>query len=130
MKKIIYFENLQLMQSIGIHDFEKSAPQPYRLDVELHVDNAYATREDKIEEAVDYDIVRNRIKAHLGSRHFNLQETVVQDIMCICFESDQRVKGVRVRSAKTNVYADCAAVGLEYSASRDEFFIVDGGNCL
>ena len=120
MKKIIYFETLLLQQSIGIHDFERAAPQPYRLDIELHIAPAYVTREDKIDETVDYDVVRARILAHLDGKHFNLQETVVQDIMRICFGADERVIGVRVKTAKTHVYPDCAAVGLDYFAARGE----------
>lgn len=120
MRKIIYFENLQLRQSIGIHDFERTAPQPCRLDIELHVDPGYVTRGDMIEEAIDYDVVRARIVGHLDGRHFNLQETVVQDIMRICFGADERVVGVRVKTAKTHVYPDCSAVGLDYFAVRSE----------
>lgn len=130
MKKIIYFENLQILQSIGIHEHEKATAQPYRLDIELHLGGTYFISDDKIESAVDYDVLRDRIKSHLGSRHFNLQETVVQDVMQICFGADARIIGVMVRAAKTKIYSDCAAVGLEYFSRRDEMGVMNNGASL
>jgi dihydroneopterin aldolase len=120
MQKIIYLQQLRLLQSVGIHDFERLAPQPYLIDIELHVQSSYITREDNIKEAIDYDAVRNGVKEHLGSRHFDLQETIAQDILRICFIADSRITHVRVRTAKTDVYPDCAAVGLDYFLGREE----------
>ena len=61
------------------------------------------------------------MSALVRSRHFNLQETLVQEVIDICFRLDARVQGVDVRSAKTAVYPDCESVGLHYQMSRGEW---------
>lgn len=121
MQKWIRLEGLGLQVSIGIHAFERQAPQPYRLDIGLQLDSTYQTLNDAITETVDYDALRLRVLAHLGSRHFNLQETLIQDVISLCFALDTRIMAVDVRSAKTAVYPDCAAVGLHYQVARTEW---------
>jgi dihydroneopterin aldolase len=121
MEKWIELDGLQLPVSIGIHDFEKTGPQPYRLDLRLAIDDHYRTRQDQIAETVDYDALRARVSALVRSRHFNLQETLVQEVIDICFGLDARVRAVDVRSAKTAVYPDCDSVGLHYRMTRAEW---------
>jgi dihydroneopterin aldolase len=121
MEKWIELDGLQLPVSIGIHDFEKTGPQPYRLDLRLAIDDHYRTRQDQIAETVDYDALRAQVSALVRSRHFNLQETLVQEVIDICFGLDTRVRAVDVRSAKTVVYPDCDSVGLHYRMTRAEW---------
>ena len=121
MQKWIRLIGLSLNVSIGIHDFERSGPQPYRLDIALQLVNSYRTVNDAIDETVDYDRLRAMISNHLKSKHFNLQETVIQDVVSICFELDERVMTVDVQAAKTAVYSDCDAVGLHYIVARNEW---------
>lgn len=121
MQKWIRLNGLKLDVSIGIHEFEKIGPQPYRVELGLQIQNDYWTRNDSIAETVDYDRLREQVKAHLSSRHFNLQETVIQAVIAICFDLDERVVAVDVRTSKTAVYPDCDSVGLHYVATRQEW---------
>jgi dihydroneopterin aldolase len=121
MDKWIELVALQLPVSIGIHAFEKTGPQPFRLDLRLALDPDYRTRHDAISETVDYDALRAQVSALVRSRHFNLQETLVQEVIDICFGLDTRVRAVDVRSAKTAVYPDCDSVGLHYRMTRAEW---------
>ncbi|MDO8317692.1 dihydroneopterin aldolase [Rhodoferax sp.] len=121
MEKWIRLLGLRLHVSIGIHDFEKKKPQPYKMDIGLLLDAGYRTYHDAISETVDYDALRSRVSAHLGSRHFNLQETVIQEVIDICFEIDPRIRAVDVSTAKTAVYPDCDAVGLHYQVTRADW---------
>jgi dihydroneopterin aldolase len=121
MEKWIELAALQLPVSIGIHDFEKNGPQPYRLDLRLAIEDSYRTRQDLISETVDYDALRAQVSALMRSRHFNLQETLVQEVIDICFGLDARVRAIDVRSAKTAVYPDCDSVGLHYRMTRADW---------
>ena len=124
MEKWIRLLGLRLQVSIGIHDFEKKKPQPYKMDIGLLLDAGYRTYHDAISETVDYDALRSRVSVHLGSRHFNLQETVIQEVIDICFEIDPRIRAVDVSTAKTAVYPDCDAVGLHYQVTRADWQVV------
>ncbi|MBH1957451.1 MAG: dihydroneopterin aldolase [Burkholderiales bacterium] len=121
MEKWIRLDGLRLDVSIGIHDFEKTRPQPYKLDIGLRLVDDYQTMHDSIVETVDYDALRSRVSTHLASTHFNIQETVIQDVIRICFHLDPRIISVDVRTAKTSVYPDCDAVGLHYMLNREEW---------
>lgn len=121
MNKWIRLSGLTLDVSIGIHDFELREAQPYKVHIALQLVNSYYASCDSIEETVDYDRLRSQVLNYLTSRHFNLQETVVQDIISICFKLDARVIAVDVSTAKTSVYPDCDAVGLNYIATRSEW---------
>ncbi len=121
MEKWIRLVGLELAVSIGIHAFEREGPQPYRLDIGLRLRNDYIVRRDTIAETVDYDLLRQRVKTHVQAKHFNLQETLMQDVLAICFALDSRVVAVEVKTAKTAVYDDCQAVGLHYCMDRQEY---------
>ena len=95
---------------LGIHPEEVARPQRVRLAVTLYVDYGTAPPGDVIAAAVDYDFVRTGIHA-LAKRHFHLQEALCEAVATLCF-ADERVRGVRVRSVKPDIYPD-AAVGCE-----------------
>ncbi|MFW2852315.1 dihydroneopterin aldolase [Sphingomonas sp. TX0543] len=108
-------EGLEVRMLLGIHPHEQ-APQRVRLTVEMTVDYPSPPRCDAISEVLDYDFVRERIRALSEARGFALQETLLDTIAALCFE-DPRVRRVRVRSVKPDIYPD-AAVGCEIVRTR------------
>ena len=126
MLKRMKLEGLVVGTSIGIHDFERQAAQPYRVDIALRLDDDYQPQNDDIRETVDYDTLRSRVKDYLSAKHINLQETVIHDLIAICFNLDARVLGVDIQVAKTAVYRDSEAVGLHYELTRQEWMASNG----
>lgn len=108
-------DGLEVAMRLGIHPHE-AAPQRVRLSVWLSVDYPVTPRGDRIEEVLDYDFVRDGIRALADGPGFALQETLVEAVAALCL-SDPRVRQVRVRSMKPDVYPD-AAVGCEIVRSR------------
>lgn len=106
----IQLEGYRVQVSIGIHPFERERPQTIVVDVELFVRSLPSAERDDIADTLDYDFLRDRIAALARSRHFNLQETLLQGIMAICLEPEE-VLGATVRTAKPDVYPDCASIG-------------------
>lgn len=121
MLKEIRLDCLRMPVRIGIHEFELAAAQPYEIDFTLQLQADYVCKKDAISEAVNYDKLRSVVSAHLSSKHFNLQETLVQEVMQIAFAVDSRICGVEIYARKPTVYPDCASVGLRYRLSRQEF---------
>ena len=60
---------------------------------------------------LNYDVIHDGIVALAGSRHFNLQETLVEAILDLCLAQPQ-VAEARVSTEKPDVYGDCR-VGYE-----------------
>ena len=74
--------------------------------------------EDRIDEIVDYDFVRDTIRRLCETGHINLQETLC-DAIARGLLANTQVAAVRVSTCKPDVYPDCDAVGVEVFRLRD-----------
>jgi len=105
---------------IGVHAFEKQGAQRLFVNVDLYVPLAASTpRRDRLDEVVDYDFIRTVIAECAEAFHIELQETLCDAIAARLLEHPQ-VRAVRVSTDKPDVYADCAAVGVEVFHFRQE----------
>ena len=107
----IFLRDFRLKVSIGIHDFEKEGPQTVVVNVDLLLAPAEKQHRDRIANVLNYDVVHDGIVALAGSRHFNLQETLVDAILDLCLAQPGVVEA-RVSTEKPDVYGDCR-VGYE-----------------
>jgi dihydroneopterin aldolase len=107
----IFLRNLALQTSIGIHPREKEASQRLFINVELFL-APQGDAGDDIGQVLDYDKVRRGIVALTKARHYNLQETLVEEIVALCF-AQKGVLALRVSTEKPDVYPDCEGVGYE-----------------
>ena len=101
---------------LGIHPHEM-VPQRVRLSVWLTVAYPAPLAGDAIDHVLDYDFIRRGIAALAAGEGFALQETLVEAVAALCLR-DSRVRAVRVRSVKPDVYPD-ASVGCEIVRARD-----------
>ncbi|NYD90901.1 dihydroneopterin aldolase [Sphingomonas melonis] len=108
-------DGLEVAMRLGIHPHE-AAPQRVRLSVWMTVDYPAPPGADAIEAVLDYDFLRDGILAMAAGPGFALQETLVEAVATLCL-ADPRVRHVRVRSMKPDIYPD-AAVGCEITRSR------------
>ncbi len=107
----IFFRDLRLQVSIGIYDFELEKPQAVVINVDLLLVEPERAADDSIANVLNYDVIHDGIVALAGSRHFNLQETLVEAILDLCLAQPQ-VAETRVSTEKPDVYGDCR-VGYE-----------------
>lgn len=112
----ILLEGLEVQIGLGIHDHERAAPQRVSLSVWLTC--AYdAPPVDRIDAVVDYDYLRTGIRALAAAGHIELQETLCDAVAALALAADARVRAVKVRSMKLDVYPD-ARVGCEIVRER------------
>ena len=114
MERRIFIRDFRLKVSIGIHDFEKEGPQTVVVNVDLLLGPDEKAHNDRIANVLNYDTVHDGILAMARSRHFNLQETLVDAILDLCLAQPGIVEA-RVSTEKPDVYGDCR-VG--YEATR------------
>jgi dihydroneopterin aldolase len=103
-------DRLGVMIRLGIHPHEVE-PQRVVVSVEMTVEYPEPLAEDAIGQVLDYDFVREGVLALAAARRFALQETLCEAIAALCL-GDGRVRRVKVRTMKTDVYPD-AGVGCE-----------------
>src|SRR5262245_19171576 len=112
----IFIRDFKLKVSIGIHDFEKEAPQTVVVNVDLLLAPPGKAHNDRIANVLNYDTVHGGIVKLAGSQHFNLQETLVEAILDLCLAQPGVVEA-RVSTEKPDVYKDCR-VGYEATRRR------------
>ena len=111
MDRRIFFRDFRLKVSIGIHDFEREGPQTVVVNIDLLLAAADKPHNDRIANVLNYDVVHGGVLALAKSRHFNLQETLVDAILDLCLAQPGVVEA-RVSTEKPDVYGDCR-VGYE-----------------
>jgi dihydroneopterin aldolase len=112
----IFIKDFEVRCSIGVHPAEREGPQRVRVNIVLDVRPGDGA--DDIARVLDYDFVRDGVARIAHSRHFNLQETLCEEIAQLCL-SREEVLGVRVRTEKPDVYADCESVGVEIARFKE-----------
>jgi dihydroneopterin aldolase len=109
----LFLQNYEIYINIGVHEFEKKAEQRVILNVDLYIPLAVNTpTHDQLGEVVDYDFMRETIKALASKGHIQLQETFCDDIVAAML-LHPKVLAARVSTAKPDVYPDCHSVGVE-----------------
>ena len=110
--------DLVLSSSIGVYDEERLAPQPIRVSLELTVISPDDPMAEDLGQVVDYAALTGRVRELIGSRHFDLVETMAEALAALCLE-ETRVISARVRIEKPNAISDAAGVGVELDRQRD-----------
>lgn len=109
----LFLRDYEVWINIGVHDFEKTGEQRVLINVDLYVPLSLSTpRADRLDEVLDYDFIRRQIMQRVAQGHIHLQETLVDDLLALML-AHPSVRAARVSTAKPDVYADCAAVGVE-----------------
>lgn len=109
----LFLRRLEVQVQMGVHAFEKEAPQRLWIDVELYVPYAHSTpHRDHIDEVVDYDFVRDAVAHRIAQGHIELQETLCDDLAQTLLQHPG-VQAVRLSTSKPDVYPDTQAVGVE-----------------
>ena len=108
----LFLEDLEVLVDIGIHDFEINKPQRLQISVSVSLDPTQIDDADEIGATFDYDFIRSEIKELVGSRRFNLQETLCRLILEKIIV-EKSVVGATVTTKKIDVYPDCAGVGVQ-----------------
>lgn len=116
--RLLSLRRHELPVRIGIHDFERQAPQRLWFDVDLCVKLQDARADaDDIAQTLDYDFLRSIIARVVGSRHHELQETLCDAVLDAVMRRPA-VQAARVATRKPDVYADSASVGVERVAVK------------
>ena len=109
----LFLRNYEAHIRIGVHESEKQGPQRVRLNVDMYVLLRDSTpAHDRIDEVVDYDLIRRTIAARGAAGHIELQETRCDDVDRTLLQHP-KVCAVRVATEKPDIYPDCEAVGVE-----------------
>ena len=109
----LFLRDLEINISIGVYEHENQKKQKILIDIDLYVPLIQCTpKKDSLDEVFDYDFMRESVLKYISKNHINLQETLCDELAAIMLEHPF-VKAVCVSTRKTEVYPDCASVGVE-----------------
>lgn len=103
---------------IGVLRHERGRHQRVLINLDLTVRDEGLPLADDLRNVVCYDEIIRGIRGLAAAGHVNLVETLAERIATMCLV-DPRIRRVRARVEKLDVYPDVAAIGVEIErASR------------
>jgi 7,8-dihydroneopterin aldolase/epimerase/oxygenase len=98
---------------LGVHPWERHKEKPQRIiiNVELFADDI-GRPEEGLSAIVDYDYIREAIRAWPQREHTVLIESLLEELVELGFR-DARVKACRVSILKPDIYNEAAGAGVE-----------------
>ena len=114
----VFLRDMVLQASIGVYQHEHTAPQRVRINVDLAVDEGDpANAVDSLHRVVSYEVVANTVRRIAGAEHIKLVETLAERIAAGVL-AERRVRVVRVRVEKLDVFPDAVSGGVVVERAR------------
>ena len=103
----------------GVHEHEQLAPQPFEIDLELHLDLQPAGQADDLERTVDYSRVFTVCREIVESTRFALIEALAEAIAHeVLADFPVDVVVVRIRKPAVDLGGTFRSVGVEITRRR------------
>jgi len=118
MSDLISLERLRIRCIIGCLPEERETPQDILVSVSLETDITPAANTDDLALTIDYHALAQRLTQFAQTHHFQLIETMAEQIASLCLTSTQ-AKAVTIRIEKPAAIngAQYAAVQIRRSAT-------------
>ena len=116
-KRKILVRDLILKISVGIHDFEKKKKQRVKFNLDINTDPDLVPNDNNLNSIINYEDVIKNIKKITDKKHYPLLETLAEKIFLKLFENT-RVKKVKLRIEKLDVFKNISSVGIEIEKSK------------
>jgi len=116
----IVLANMAFEARHGVHDWEKTQPQRFEVDLELELDLEPAGRSDDLAATVDYGSVYDRVHEVVEGPSVDLLETLAGRVAERVLDADARIVTVvvRVRKPEVKVGGPLDYAGVEITRSR------------
>lgn len=108
---IVFIEQLSVITTIGVYDWEQTIEQKLVFDIEMAWDNRRAAKSDDVNDCLSYADISEAVVTHVESGQFALVERVaeeVADILLRRFNSPW----IRLKVSKPGAVARAANVGV------------------
>lgn len=115
---IIFLHDFKAKTLIGIYPWERKVPQTIRIDLEIALPTSRACQSDKIEDALDYALIIERINEILTQKHFSLLEALAEHIAQTILK-EFRSPWVKVSVAKLGIIRGVKKLGICIERSTD-----------
>ncbi|MCW2257917.1 dihydroneopterin aldolase [Providencia alcalifaciens] len=108
---IVFIEQLSVITTIGVYDWEQEIEQKLVVDIEMGWDNKRASTSDNVTDCLDYAQISQAIVVHVSHNKFGLVERVAEEIAQLLL-NNFGCPWVRVKVAKPGAVARARQVGV------------------
>jgi D-erythro-7,8-dihydroneopterin triphosphate epimerase len=113
----ILIRDLRARCTIGITPEERREKQDVVVNIALATDLHVPGSSDRLEDAVDYRVIKKRVLEAVEDSRYYLVEALAQSIADLCLE-DSRVEQVQVTVEKPSALRFARSVGAEITRGR------------
>ncbi|MCG9574752.1 bifunctional dihydroneopterin aldolase/7,8-dihydroneopterin epimerase [Vibrio tubiashii] len=107
----VFIEQLEVITTIGVYDWEQEIKQKLVLDIEMAHDNRPAGKSDDVVDALDYAQVSQTVLSHIEGGRFLLVERVAEEVAELIM-SRFNVPWIKIRLTKPGAVPQAAGVGV------------------
>ena len=107
----VFIEQLEVITTIGVYDWEQEIKQKLVLDIEMAHDNRPAGKSDDVIDALDYSQVSEAVLNHIEGGRFLLVERVAEEIAALIM-TRFNVPWIKIRLTKPGAVAQAKGVGV------------------
>ncbi|MFW7267411.1 dihydroneopterin aldolase [Gluconacetobacter sp. Hr-1-5] len=117
----VFLKDMVLQANIGIYPHEQGVTQRVRVNISFGVPDepGLTVGRDDLSRTVSYERIVLMVRRIIAEGHVRLVETLAERI-AIGVLADERVRVVRVRVEKPDIFDDLDAVGVEIERWRAE----------
>ncbi|AOM42257.1 bifunctional dihydroneopterin aldolase/7,8-dihydroneopterin epimerase [Xenorhabdus hominickii] len=108
---IVFIEELTVITTIGVYDWEQAIKQKLVFDIEMGWDNQRAASSDNVGHCLDYAKVSEAVIHHVESQRFALVERVAEEVADILLNQFHS-PWVRIKVSKPGAVAHAKSVGV------------------
>ena len=119
----IHLRGLRALGTHGVLPEEQQRPQPFEVDLDLHVDLRTAGRSDALTDTVDYGAVTAAVAAVVGGPHADLLEHLAERIAAVALATGAphaTAVTVTVRKTRPPVPFELASAGVTIHRQRQD----------
>lgn len=108
---IVFIEQLSVITTIGVYDWEQTISQKLVFDVEMAWDNRKAAASDDVNDCLSYADVSEAIIGHVANGRFALVERVAEEVATLLLTRFAS-PWVRIKLSKPGAVAQALQVGV------------------
>ena len=108
---IVFIEQLSVITTIGVYDWEQTIEQKLVFDIEMGWDNRKSAKSDDVNDCLSYADISETVIAHVEGQRFALVERVAEEVAELLLEKFNS-PWVRIKLSKPGAVARAANVGV------------------
>ena len=108
---IVFIEQLSVITTIGVYDWEQTIEQKLVFDIEMGWDNRKSAKSDDVNDCLSYADISETVIAHVEGQRFALVERVAEEVAELLLNKFNS-PWVRIKLSKPGAVARAANVGV------------------